>query len=98
MARTGLRERHDPQAPRVVGINGRVRKGTRRHPGPSAMCGHLLSMGALQSGHSAWVEPTDVLSPDLDDVERQMLRWGVIEWGGPARCTDELAIAMGFDN
>jgi hypothetical protein len=39
-----------------------------------------------------------MLSPDLDDVERRMLRWGVIEWGGPARCTDEMAIAMGFSS
>jgi hypothetical protein len=49
-------------------------------------------------GQSAWVQPTDILSPDLDDLERRLLRWGVIEWGGPARCTDEMAIAMGFSS
>jgi hypothetical protein len=37
-------------------------------------------------------------SPNLDDVERRLLRWGVIDWGGPARCTDEMAIAMGFSS
>jgi hypothetical protein len=42
------------------------------------------------------MEPTDVLSPDLSEAERQLLRWGLIEWGGPARCTDEMAVAMGF--
>ena len=37
-----------------------------------------------------------MLLPDLDDTERRLLRWGIIEWGGPARCTDEMAVAMGF--
>ena len=37
-----------------------------------------------------------MLSPDLDDVERRLLRGGVVEWGGPARCTEEMAVAMGF--
>lgn len=42
------------------------------------------------------MDPGDVLQPDLDEVERGILRWGVIEWGGPARCTNEMAVAMGF--
>ena len=42
------------------------------------------------------MEAADVLSPDLTEAERQLLRWGIIEWGGPARCTDEMAVAMGF--
>jgi hypothetical protein len=33
---------------------------------------------------------------DLTDEERELLARGVIEWGGPARCTEELARAMGF--
>ena len=49
-------------------------------------------------GQSWCVEPTDVLSPDFDDAERRLLRWGAIEWGGPARCTDEMAVAMGFQS
>lgn len=40
----------------------------------------------------------DSFSVDLTDVERRLLRWGVIEWGGPARCTQEMAVAMGFAN
>src|SRR5436309_15801477 len=43
-----------------------------------------------------FVEATDILAPDFDDTERRLLRWGVIEWGGPARCTEEMAVAMGF--
>jgi hypothetical protein len=32
----------------------------------------------------------------LDDSERRLLRWGLADWGGPARCTEEMAVAMGF--
>ena len=39
-----------------------------------------------------------MIAPDLDAMERRVLRWGVIEWGGPARCTEEMAIAMGFNS
>lgn len=52
--------------------------------------------GRLQIGQSLCVEASDILSPDLDDRERRLLRWGIIEWGGPARCTEEMAVAMGF--
>ena len=50
------------------------------------------------SWQPAGVQPTDILSPDLDDTERRLLRWGLVEWGGPAMCTDEMAIAMGFSS
>jgi hypothetical protein len=33
---------------------------------------------------------------DLSGEERELLRRGLLEWGGPARCTETLAIAMGF--
>ncbi len=33
---------------------------------------------------------------ELADDERYLLRRGLLDWGGPARCTEELAIAMGF--
>lgn len=33
---------------------------------------------------------------DLTDRERAILRSGLVEWGGPARVTQELAVAMGF--
>ena len=32
----------------------------------------------------------------LSDEEVQLLQHGLLEWAGPARCTEELAIAMGF--
>lgn len=35
---------------------------------------------------------------DLTDEERFVLRWGIHEWSGPARCTEELACAMGFES
>lgn len=46
--------------------------------------------------HAVEVDPNELLCPDLDEIERKILRWGLIDWGGPARCTDEMAIAMGF--
>ena len=42
------------------------------------------------------MEPTDILWPDLTGRERRFLRWGIIEWRGPANCTEEMAVAMGF--
>ncbi|MEV4418273.1 hypothetical protein [Catellatospora sp. NPDC049609] len=33
---------------------------------------------------------------ELTDAERHVLIRGFAEWGGPARCTDALAVAMGF--
>lgn len=32
----------------------------------------------------------------LTDTERDVLARGLTEWGGPARCTTALAVAMGF--
>jgi len=32
----------------------------------------------------------------LTDREVEVLRCGLVEWGGPARVTQELAVAMGF--
>src|SRR5687768_18039087 len=32
----------------------------------------------------------------LDDMERRFLRAALLDWGGPARPTDALAIALGF--
>lgn len=34
----------------------------------------------------------------LTDSERRLLRAGLLEWGGPARCTDDMAVAMGFES
>lgn len=35
---------------------------------------------------------------DLTDEERFVLRKGINEWAGPARCTEELAVAVGFES
>lgn len=34
----------------------------------------------------------------LSDLERDVLVAAINEWSGPAMCTDELAVAMGFDD
>jgi hypothetical protein len=39
----------------------------------------------------------DLVAVELSDRERRMLRAGLAEWGGPARPTEKLALAMGFD-
>jgi hypothetical protein len=40
----------------------------------------------------------DPVNFDLSADEREFLREGLSQWGGPAGCTDELAVAMGFDS
>ncbi|WP_405388861.1 hypothetical protein OG596_13515 [Streptomyces sp. NBC_01102] len=34
----------------------------------------------------------------LTEEESRLLQQGLIEWSGPARCTEEFAVAMGFDS
>ncbi len=40
-------------------------------------------------------ERLDIL---LADDEREVLRSGLLEWAGPARCSPEMAVAMGFES
>jgi hypothetical protein len=42
------------------------------------------------------MEADEILTLDLNRTERRLLRWGLIEWGGPALCTEEMAVALGF--
>jgi hypothetical protein len=42
------------------------------------------------------MQPTEVVMIELTDEERNLLVDGLGIWGGPARGTDELAVAMGF--
>src|SRR5467141_1751578 len=42
------------------------------------------------------VDPQEAIEIPLSDEERQLLRAGLAEWGGPAHCTKEFAVAMGF--
>ena len=39
----------------------------------------------------------DAVEVSLTAEERKFLLRGLGEWGGPARCTDQLAIGMGFE-
>lgn len=39
---------------------------------------------------------TEAVSVELSDDERSLLRWGLLDWGGPASPTDGLAQVMGF--
>ena len=39
---------------------------------------------------------SELIAIDLTDEERSVLRAGLVEWGGPARVTQELAVGMGF--
>lgn len=41
-------------------------------------------------------DPNEIVPVELTERERDLLRAGLLEWGGPTRCTEELAVAMGF--
>jgi hypothetical protein len=41
-------------------------------------------------------DPTEMVAFLLSDEERFLLRCGLVEWGGPASCTNAMAVAMGF--
>lgn len=41
-------------------------------------------------------ESDELVDVALSDDERFLLDRGLVEWGGPARCTEAMAIAIGF--
>jgi hypothetical protein len=41
-------------------------------------------------------DPHESVSVDLSDEQWFLLRCGLVEWGGPARCTPAMAVALGF--
>jgi hypothetical protein len=41
-------------------------------------------------------DPGEVVDVELTSEERFMLDPGLVEWSGPARCTDAMAVGMGF--
>jgi hypothetical protein len=45
---------------------------------------------------SVMADPDELIDIELTDEERYVLNRGVVEWGGPASCTDAMAGAMGF--
>lgn len=48
-------------------------------------------------GESTYLSPEGIVEVGLTPEERALLRSGLLEWGGPANCTEELASAMGFE-
>ncbi|MYR08372.1 hypothetical protein GTV32_19615 [Gordonia sp. SID5947] len=44
------------------------------------------------------VDNDELILLDLTSAERDFLFHGLIEWGGPGRMSDALAIAIGFDD
>jgi hypothetical protein len=40
----------------------------------------------------------NLLAVELTEDERAMLRWGLLDWGGPASPTDALVRVMGFES
>ncbi len=42
------------------------------------------------------LDPNELVAVDLGERERFLLRCGIVQWGGPARCTEEMAVALGF--
>ena len=44
------------------------------------------------------VDSDSLITIPLAEDELELLRTGLSEWGGPARCTAALAVAMGFDS
>lgn len=42
------------------------------------------------------MDPQNAEGVDLSPAERRMLVRGLNEWGGPARCTQQMAAGMGF--
>jgi hypothetical protein len=45
---------------------------------------------------AASVNPIEPIAIELSADERRLMHHGLLEWWGPANCTDELAVAMGF--
>ncbi|WP_093572402.1 hypothetical protein [Amycolatopsis rubida] len=48
------------------------------------------------AGHDLLVKAEELVAIELADDERKVLGRGLAEWGGPAHCTEALAVAMGF--
>jgi hypothetical protein len=42
------------------------------------------------------MRPREKIRVDLTPSERKVLVFGLLDWFGPARCTEEMAIALGF--
>lgn len=49
-----------------------------------------------ESGIITGMTADELVPIELDEDEREVLAHGLTEWGGPARCTEALAVAMDF--
>lgn len=56
----------------------------------------MRSSGASAPWNDFQVPDTEPVLVRLNADERAVLRAGLLDWGGPARPTDALAVAMGF--
>ena len=43
------------------------------------------------------VDPNELVEVELEPSEHSLLWQGLHQWGGPARCTEEMAVALGFE-
>lgn len=56
----------------------------------------LAPLAARRAIIGAMTEPDERVDVQLTHDERYMLQRGLGEWGGPAHCSNALAVAMGF--
>lgn len=42
------------------------------------------------------LQPDELVRVALSEAERYLLNRGLVEWGGPAGCTEQMAAAIGF--
>ncbi|PRY68424.1 hypothetical protein B0I08_104126 [Glaciihabitans tibetensis] len=47
-------------------------------------------------GFASLLDLNELVPYELTWLERYVLRHGLIQWGGPAHCTEEMAVALGF--
>jgi hypothetical protein len=84
----------------AIRASRRVTDGSRRPAHGSADVRAPDHAYGLASPDATWddrrVPNTEPLHVQLNVDERAVLRAGLLDWGGPARPTDALAVAMGF--
>jgi hypothetical protein len=51
-----------------------------------------------QDTNAVPIDPHERVHYDLTPIERGVLWQGVFQWSGPAHCTEELAVALGFSS
>lgn len=64
--------------------------------GANGEVAHMRGEVIRHPGEDDCVNLHELIQVPLTYPERHILRSGLVEWGGPAQCTEEFAIAMGF--